>query len=314
MAEFRQVNVGLPNFALNCYLNSALQTLRLLPHFVEVVAPVADGKVEGGAAARVLAPFLRAPNGRDLLAVVWPTLCRVGPQLFGRRDDSGRPTMQDASEVFNWIVTEFRHIPQLSRPIQELFDIDMRVVRDCPETGEHFEDRETVDRLGITIDEEVRELAQGLRLDGNVEMQCNLGRDAVWVSSRRIAKLPRYLICNMLRYHYKKDEKLTAKVLRRVAHPFRFDTIAYTAPDLKAAIAADREAGNQNAGVYHLVAVLTHRGRSAEGGHYITHVKVKKHWFRFDDMTVKEVEESDIEQLSGAADWHTSSYIIYEAD
>jgi ubiquitin carboxyl-terminal hydrolase 14 len=60
--------------------------------------------------------------------------------------------------------------------------------------------------------------------------------------------------------------------------------------------------------------VLTHRGRTADGGHYITHVKVKNHWFRFDDMTIKEVEETDIEQLSGSADWHTSSYIIYEAD
>ena len=64
---------------------------------------------------------------------------------------------------------------------------------------------------------------------------------------------------------------------------------------------------------YKLKAILTHQGRSADSGHYISHVLVKNQWLRYDDEKVKEIEQEDIDNLIGSADWHCSFVLLYEA-
>ena len=55
-------------------------------------------------------------------------------------------------------------------------------------------------------------------------------------------------------------------------------------------------------GKYDLVAVLTHKGRSADGGHYIGWTKQKDgQWLRFDDDDVEPQKEEDILKLNGGA-------------
>ena len=65
-------------------------------------------------------------------------------------------------------------------------------------------------------------------------------------------------------------------------------------------------------GNYELVAVVTHKGRSADGGHYVGWVHESGDtWLCFDDDIVTTVKSEEILALRGGGDWHTAYLTIY---
>lgn len=67
-------------------------------------------------------------------------------------------------------------------------------------------------------------------------------------------------------------------------------------------------------GIYDLVAVLTHKGRSADSGHYVAWVKQENgKWVQFDDDNPIPQREEDIPKLSGGGDWHMAYICMYKA-
>lgn len=65
-------------------------------------------------------------------------------------------------------------------------------------------------------------------------------------------------------------------------------------------------------GNYQLVAVVTHKGRSADGGHYIGWVHAGgEDWLQCDDDIVTAVKYSDIEALAGGGDMDTAYICFY---
>lgn len=67
-------------------------------------------------------------------------------------------------------------------------------------------------------------------------------------------------------------------------------------------------------GIYDLVAVLTHKGRSADSGHYVAWVKQENgKWIQFDDDNPSPHGEEDITRLSGGGDWHMAYICLYKA-
>ena len=67
-------------------------------------------------------------------------------------------------------------------------------------------------------------------------------------------------------------------------------------------------------GEYELFGVVTHKGRSADSGHYIGWVKVEEgKWIKFDDDQVSETTEDKIMDLKGGGDWHTAYLAFYRA-
>ncbi|KAK9741336.1 hypothetical protein RND81_03G098400 [Saponaria officinalis] len=67
-------------------------------------------------------------------------------------------------------------------------------------------------------------------------------------------------------------------------------------------------------GVYDLVAVLTHKGRSADSGHYVAWVKQENgKWVEYDDDNPIPQREEDIVKLSGGGDWHMAYICMYKA-
>ncbi|KAJ1813553.1 deubiquitinating enzyme, partial [Coemansia sp. RSA 2598] len=102
------------------------------------------------------------------------------------------------------------------------------------------------------------------------------------------------------------------------AAPFELD------PELKA------DVGCNPSGVYELIGVVTHIGRTANSGHYIGWVRKEKGvggpepsgkgipetqhwWYKFDDDNVSMVTDSDILRLCGGGDWHTAYVTLYRA-
>ena len=82
-------------------------------------------------------------------------------------------------------------------------------------------------------------------------------------------------------------------------------------------------------GIYELFAVVTHKGRDADGGHYMGWVKSEKQsggddkiadrdeanedWFVFDDDEVSPCKTEDVLKLKGGGDWHMSYLNFYRA-
>merc|ERR1711935_518465 len=82
-------------------------------------------------------------------------------------------------------------------------------------------------------------------------------------------------------------------------------------------------------GQYELFAVVTHKGRDADGGHYMAWVKAESNvgkaekigdtddenedWFVFDDDEVTACKTEDVLKLKGGGDWHMSYLNFYRA-
>lgn len=82
-------------------------------------------------------------------------------------------------------------------------------------------------------------------------------------------------------------------------------------------------------GQYELFAVVTHKGRDADGGHYMAWVKAantsgkvekiadseedNEDWFVFDDDEVSPCKTEDVLKLKGGGDWHMSYLNFYRA-
>jgi ubiquitin carboxyl-terminal hydrolase 14 len=81
-------------------------------------------------------------------------------------------------------------------------------------------------------------------------------------------------------------------------------------------------------GYYELFAVVTHKGRDADGGHYMSWVKAatqgevqkiadtdedNEDWFVFDDDEVSPCKTEDVLKLKGGGDWHMSYLNFYRA-
>jgi ubiquitin carboxyl-terminal hydrolase 14 len=105
----------------------------------------------------------------------------------------------------------------------------------------------------------------------------------------------------MMRFFFRTDENTPAKITRAVDFPMRLDVRKWIAKDVVAPN-------------YGLRALITHRGRACDSGHYVAHVRADDEWYRYDDEKVSVVEEEQIRFLKGgAADWHCSYILIYEA-
>ncbi|KJE88904.1 ubiquitin specific peptidase 14 [Capsaspora owczarzaki ATCC 30864] len=70
--------------------------------------------------------------------------------------------------------------------------------------------------------------------------------------------------------------------------------------------------GSNNSGYYELQAVLSHKGRSANSGHYLGWVRQNDGtWLKFDDDTVYPVNMDEVLKLSGGGDWHMGYMLLY---
>merc|ERR1711860_59939 len=70
--------------------------------------------------------------------------------------------------------------------------------------------------------------------------------------------------------------------------------------------------GSNNSGYYELQAVLTHKGRSSNSGHYVAWVKHKGDtWIECNDDDVRPIHVEEVMKLSGGGDWHTAYLLLY---
>lgn len=145
------------------------------------------------------------------------------------------------------------------------------------------------------------------------ELNCN----ATYVKTSKISRLPAYLSINFIRLYYKEKHAINAKVLKDVKFSFNLDMYELCTPELQKKLVPMRQkfkeyedkyvnkmqkdkktekdqskieyypysfeddVGSNNSGLYQLRAVMTHKGRSSNSGHYVSWIKHKGKGFLF---------------------------------
>lgn len=369
---------GLLNLGNTCYMNATVQCLK-------AVTPLESALAEYRGSTNALNPAERMTASlRDIFsrlksanaAKIDPTsflfvLRQINPQ-FAERGNNHMFVQQDAEECMSELLTRLTTalvLPDKSgNHVDNLFSYKVQARDTCEETDEFVDRTEDVRLLKCHISSTVNTLTQGVKegLTETIEkMSDQLGRSVKWTRSSQMKTLPPFLIVQFVRFFWKPNEGVKAKILRKVTFPLLLDVFEFCSDELKqeltphrdAAIlkrgiedetsespkaqdstASDAQVSGQTSGEtsaaagptststsdkgavealtghYELCAVLTHKGRAADSGHYVAWVKDSgPRWHRFDDDKVTVHTEEEVKKLSGGGDWHMAYMCLYRA-
>ncbi|KAM0881096.1 hypothetical protein ACQ4PT_033166 [Festuca glaucescens] len=258
---------------------------------------------------------------------------------------------QDAEECWTQLVytlsqtlTSEGSEPTASQ-MKELFGIDLVSRVHCAESGEESSEAESVYSLKCHISHDVNHLHEGLKhvldcavcsilLEKGVEPK---GKDFTCMFTSKVdypLELDVYDFCSD-----ELKQKLQApRQVMRDAENAKFGLkVQGKTNSLKDIEGSSTSAGESSSmdidkgsklsyavdssipkkqitGVYDLIAVLTHKGRSADSGHYVGWVKQDDgKWIEFDDDNPSIRKEEEILKLSGGGDWHMAYICLYKA-
>jgi len=232
---------------------------------------------------------------------------------------------------------------------------------DEPEKVDVIQDRFLMCHMGATTDPvgHVRDGIK-LSLKETVEKSSEvLGRVATFEKTMAIESLPTYLIVQFARFGWKKanseagTQASKVKIGRKVQFPKKLDVYEFCTPELMKELGKNRQKDSEqrdkdwdiaqkalkegknlevsedndasvqfvDTGSFELQSVVSHQGRSADGGHYVGWTiaekadgkKVKEdEWLLFDDETVSERPDKAVDLGGGRLDTHIAYFCLYK--
>ncbi|KAG7455326.1 hypothetical protein MATL_G00255230 [Megalops atlanticus] len=383
LASAMELPCGLTNLGNTCYMNATVQCLRSVPELKDSLRRYSGALRSSGANAS--SQYITAAL-RDLFESMDKTSSSIPPIIllqflhmafpqFAEKGDQGQYLQQDANECWLQIMRVLQQKLEPQNPetametdsdsgdtappakknfIDQYFGLEFETTMKCTESEEEdpTKGKESQLQLSCFINQEVKYLATGLRLrlqEEITKLSPSLQRNALYIKSSKISRLPAYLTVQMVRFFYKEKESVNAKVLKDVKFPLMLDVYELCTQELQEKMVAVRskfkevedkklekqqqkvekkavpqkevkyepfnfpdDLGSNNSGYYDLQAVLTHQGRSSSSGHYVAWVKRKEdEWVKFDDDKVSVVSPEDILRLSGGGDWHIAYVLLY---
>uniref|UniRef100_A0A8C4E475 Ubiquitin carboxyl-terminal hydrolase n=1 Tax=Dicentrarchus labrax TaxID=13489 RepID=A0A8C4E475_DICLA len=375
LASAMELPCGLTNLGNTCYMNATVQCLRSVPELKTALRRYTGALRSSGANAP--SQYITAAL-RDLYETMDKTSSSLPPIIllqflhmafpqFAEKGDQGQYLQQDANEC--WLQM-MRVLQQKLEPLEaetpmetdtesgaastkknfidQYFGVEFETTMKCTESEEEepIKGKESQLQLSCFINQEVKYLATGLRLrlqEEITKMSTTLERNALYIKSSKLSRLPAYMTVQMVRFFYKEKESVNAKVLKDVKFPLMLDVYELCTAELQEKMLPIRSkfkevedkklekqqqkvmpympdklplflynVGSNNSGYYDLQGVLTHQGRSSSSGHYVGWVKRKEdEWVKFDDDKVSVVSPEDILRLSGGGDWHIAYVLLY---
>ncbi|CAB4060932.1 USP14 [Lepeophtheirus salmonis] len=281
-------------------------------------------------------------------AILLQVIHSAFPRFAEQTSRAGVFQQQDANECWVELLKMFQQkLPSKNNKnatsiIDQYFGGQFETETKCVENEEEpkTKSKETFLQYSCYIDKDVRFLSSGLknRLSETItKFSSSLDRDAEYIKTLRISRLPSYLTVQMVRFHFKQRQAVNAKTFNKKLIPMRTKFKEYEdklvslskTESREAVLKKDREAkegklqeyepfyfeddiGSNNSGYYELTAVLTHKGRSSNSGHYVAWIRHKGDtWMECNDQDVRPVHVDDVMKLSGGGDWHTAYLLLY---
>lgn len=310
-------------------------------------------------------------DSMDKSAVITPILLvqvlHIIFPRFAEKSEHGGFQQQDANECWTELLRMLQQklgpaqdgdslaaaVKQHSSFIDQYFGGSFSCVMKNTESEDEPETKSTEDFLQLScfISQDVKYLQSGLKarlIDTITKRSPQLDRDCLYTKTSRISRLPAYLTVQFVRFFYKENQSVNAKILKDIKFTMTLDVFELCTEELQQKLlpmrdlfkqaddkkveetvktkgpAADKvqtyshpysfsdDPGSNNSGFYSLQAVLTHKGRSSSSGHYVAWIRRKgDEWFKCDDDTVSLVTSDEILKLSGGGDWHCAYVLLY---
>lgn len=377
-----QFPAGLINLGNTCYMNATLQSLNAIPELRTALRkfkapPMSDQQSNFVQSFKRLLDLLQQKTSYPVNPFEFVNQLRTLFPQFDQRGEGGVHVQQDAEECLSTILSTLNQkIPKLATPeeaekimnvnndnsiIKQLFGIQVESKFENQETKDEpvTTKTETLLKLSCHISSNTNFLMDGLKHGLEEEIEKNsstLNRTAVYKKTSRLTQLPYYMIVQFVRFYWKNDKKLKAKIVRPVEFPFNLDVYEFCTEELQKQLLPERkklqelldqeqqkaakrpkiEGGKEEeikevemkdskevkeldpselvntTGMYELFAIVSHKGRSADSGHYIGYAKEEDDkWLRYDDDKVDYINNEEVKKMSGKGGSDASiSYIL----
>ncbi|KAH9415307.1 Ubiquitin carboxyl-terminal hydrolase 14 [Dermatophagoides pteronyssinus] len=206
---------GLINLGNTCYLNATIQSLSTVPELRESLKKYKGSLTlnESFDGAHDIVVSLRdVYNKMDTSSTVMPVLLLEMLHMMGTTNSK------------NFITQYFGGTLQST----------MKCIED--ESEEPAISNENFLQLSCFISQDVKYLQTGLRLRLEEEINkfsTKLNRDAHYMKTSKISRLPAYLSINLIRFFYKEKNSVNAKILKDVKFSLTLDLYELCTPELQ---------------------------------------------------------------------------------
>ncbi|KAK4077455.1 uncharacterized protein Triagg1_3787 [Trichoderma aggressivum f. europaeum] len=253
---------GLINLGNTCYLNSTLQTLRLIPELQTALTTYSPlgGTARADLAAQLSNLYKDMGNTQDSIQPLsfLSALRLVFPQFAEKSKSGPGYAQQDAEEAWSQIVQQLGQkvtikttpdTPSISF-VEKYMAGEFSSVLECDEEearngGEQaIASRDAFYKLDCHIDSQTNHLRDGIlaALSEQLEKRSEvLGRDATYTKKSKISRAPKYLTVHFVRFFWKKETKKKAKIMRKVTFPQELDIVEFCSDELKEALIPVRD-------------------------------------------------------------------------
>ncbi|EDV23537.1 uncharacterized protein TRIADDRAFT_50530 [Trichoplax adhaerens] len=323
LATTLDMPTGLINLGNTCYMNATIQCLKNVPELCDhlkqysgQVFAEADPQHILTAALRELFNTMNRSKEACHPLLFLQVLHQVFPQ-FAEKNEQGMLQQQDANECWIEVVRTLQQKLALGSSSGNAGAgaansniIDHTKCIEAPDEPEKCS-AEKFYQLPCYISADVKYMQTGIqqRLQETItKNSITLGRNAEYVKSSLINRLPGYLCVQFIRFYFKEKGAINAKILKDVKFSLDLDVFDLCTPELQQKLIPMRnkfkefedkniekekvivkkfytvifylkDTGSNNSGYYELSAVLTHQGRSSNSGHYVAWTKKKEGMF-----------------------------------
>jgi len=354
--------VGLDNLGNTCYMNAVFQCLRRLDKFRERLISAAPSNSVGVELVKLLLN-LESSHSDSITPSSLVASVRLRFPQFNQRDSHGQFAQQDADEFFRALLHELSSV-------DSLFAFHTESSWKCLESESEPVSTVSENLLSLTCHmgtqlEPVNHLHEGIQLSLKEVISkeaSSLGRSARFEKRTGLASLPQYLMVQLARFQWKAKsdsagtEATKTKIIRKITFQKTLDVYDLCTDSVKTQLDAGRERrrelidagaqleevqtvqdadGRLLTGVYQLVAIVSHQGRTSDGGHYIGWARKngdisgdenddspppqkKKNgaekneaWFKFDDDVVSETNWTAMTETGGMLGGLADSQMAY---